>query len=171
MCVSLLMLSVLWQHILTCCACVLCTVQDTVVSCTVHNIHTQQVKICRHNNDNINIDTHIGTRYVILAKHWMWLPDDGFMWTETSCNNFYNFNYFNNLRILHFVCLSWKIKFMIYLIFLVPCIMLYIGELSPTRCNNCVFYSQWLYSTCFGWHCHPSSGVQCCIWSQVSWLT
>ena len=27
---------------------------------------------------------------------------------------------------------------------------LYIGEISPTRCNNCVFYSQWLYSTCFG---------------------
>ena len=24
------------------------------------------------------------------------------------------------------------------------------GEISPTRCNNCVFYSQWLYSTCFG---------------------
>ena len=21
-------------------------------------------------------DTHIGSRYVILAKHWMWLPDD-----------------------------------------------------------------------------------------------
>ena len=36
------------------------------------------------------------------------------------------------------------------LIFVVPCIMLYIGEISPTRCNNCVFYSQWLYSTCFG---------------------
>ena len=27
----------------------------------------------------VNNDTHIGTRYVILAKHWMWLPDDGFM--------------------------------------------------------------------------------------------
>ena len=26
----------------------------------------------------------------------------------------------------------------------------YSGEISPTRCNNCVFYSQWLYSTCFG---------------------
>jgi len=26
----------------------------------------------------------------------------------------------------------------------------YIGEISPTRCNNCVFYSQWLYCTCFG---------------------
>ena len=24
-------------------------------------------------------DTHIGTRYVILAKQWMWLPDDGFI--------------------------------------------------------------------------------------------
>ena len=24
------------------------------------------------------------------------------------------------------------------------------GEISPTRCNNCVFYSQWLFSTCFG---------------------
>ena len=33
------------------------------------------------------------------------------------------------------------------------------------------FYSQWLYSTCFGWQSHPSSGVQCCIWPQVSWLT
>ena len=45
------------------------------------------------------------------------------------------------------------------------------GEISPTRCNNCVFYSQWLYSTCFGWQSHPSSGVQCCIWPQVSRLT
>ena len=45
------------------------------------------------------------------------------------------------------------------------------GEISPTRCNNCVFYSQWLYSTCFRWQSHPSSGVQCCIWPQVSWLT
>ena len=35
--------------------------------------------ICRHNTDNINNDTHIGTRYIILAKHWMWLPDDNFM--------------------------------------------------------------------------------------------
>jgi len=26
-----------------------------------------------------------------------------------------------------------------YLIFVVPCIMLYSGEISPTRCNNCVF--------------------------------
>jgi len=49
--------------------------------------------------------------------------------------------------------------------------MLYIGEMSPTRCNNCVFYSQCLYSTSFGRQSHPSSGVQCCIWPQVCWLT
>ena len=38
------------------------------------------------------------------------------------------------------------------------------SEIIPTRCNNCVYSSQWLYSTCFGWQFHPSSGVQCCIW-------
>ena len=59
----------------------------------------------------------------------------------------------------------------LFLIFVVPCIMLYSGEISPTRCNNCVFYSQWFFSTCFGWQSHPSSGVQCCIWPQVSWFT
>jgi len=51
----------------------------TVSFCTVHNTHAQQVEICRNNTDTINNDTHIGTRYVILAKHWIWLPDDGFM--------------------------------------------------------------------------------------------
>ena len=56
--------------------------------------------ICRRNTDTINNDTHIGTRRVILAKHWMWLPDDGFMGAETCWSSFYNFNYFNKLRIL-----------------------------------------------------------------------
>ena len=49
-----------------------------------------------------------------------------------------------------------------YLIFVVQCIMLN-SEIIPTRCNNCVYSSQWLYSTCFGLQFHPSSGVQCCI--------
>ena len=35
------------------------------------------------------------------------------------------------------------------LIFVVPCIMLN-SEINPARCNNCVYSSQWLYSTCFG---------------------
>jgi len=38
------------------------------------------------------------------------------------------------------------------------------SEINSTRCNNCVYSSQWFNSTCFGWQFHPSSGVQCCIW-------
>ena len=82
----------------------------TVSFYMVHSTHAQQVKMCRHNTDNSNNDTHIGTKYVILAKYWMWLPDDGFNWTETCWSSFYSFNDFNNLRILHFVYISWKIK-------------------------------------------------------------
>jgi len=48
---------------------------DLLCVCT----HAQYVKKCRHNTDNINNDTHIGTRYVILAKQWIRLPEDGFM--------------------------------------------------------------------------------------------
>jgi len=58
--------------------------------------------------------THIGIRYVISPKHWMWLPDDGFMWTETCWSNFYKFSYFNSLRILKFVCISWTINVWYY---------------------------------------------------------
>ena len=32
------------------------------------------------------------------------------------------------------------------LIFVVPCIMLYSGEISPTRCNNCVFFSAMVFT-------------------------
>ena len=39
--------------------------------------------------------------------------------------------------------------YLTHLIFVVPCIMLN-SEINPTRCNNCVYSSQWLYSTCFG---------------------
>ena len=48
------------------------------------------------------------------------------------------------------ICVETGNNIILALIFVVPCIMLYIGEISPTRCNNCVFYSQWLYSTCIG---------------------
>ena len=40
--------------------------------------HSAELNICRNNTD-INNDTYTGTRYVILAKHWVWLPDDGFI--------------------------------------------------------------------------------------------
>jgi hypothetical protein len=37
----------------------------------------------------------------------------------------------------------------------------FLSQLFPTAnsCNNCVYSSQLLYSTCFGWQFHPSSGV------------
>jgi len=38
----------------------------------------------------------------------------------------------------------------IVVVVVVIVVVVYSGEISPTRCNNCVFYSQWLYSTCFG---------------------
>ena len=28
------------------------------------------------------------------------------------------------------------------------------SEINPTRCNNCVYSSQWLYSTCFSTQRH-----------------
>ena len=90
MCVSLLMFSVSWRRILTCCACVLCHRAGYIVSCTLHNIHAQQVNIRRHDTDNFINDRHVGTRYVILAKHCISLPDDGFVWTETCWRRFYN---------------------------------------------------------------------------------
>jgi hypothetical protein len=69
-----------------------------------HTRTTVLNKICRHNTENISNDTHIWTRHVILAKHWLWLPDDGFVWTETCWSGFYNCNYFNNLTILYNLC-------------------------------------------------------------------
>ena len=59
--------------------------------------------ICRHNTDNANIDKHIGSWYVILAKLWIWPPDDDSILTETYWSSFYNFNDVNDLRIYNCV--------------------------------------------------------------------
>ena len=60
----------------------------------------------------------------------------------------------------------------VFLIFVVPCIMLYSSEISPTRCNNCVFILR------NGFTLHVSGDnlthhqdYICCIWPQVSRLT
>ena len=47
--------------------------------------------------------------------------------------------------------------------------MLYSSEISPTRCKNCVFYSQWLYSTCFGRQSHPSYTAYTAYTALYSW--
>jgi hypothetical protein len=50
---------------------------------TLHSVlHTRTTglnKICRHNTEIVYKDTYTGTSNVILAKHCLWLPDDGFM--------------------------------------------------------------------------------------------
>ena len=43
---------------------------------------------------------YIGTRYVILAKHWMWLPDDDLCEPTYDGAAFIILTIFNNLRIL-----------------------------------------------------------------------
>ena len=60
----------------------------------------------------------------------------------------------------------------IILIFVVPSIMLYSSEISPTRCNNCVF----ILRSGFTLHVSGDSLTHhqqyiCCIWPQVSRLT
>jgi hypothetical protein len=69
-------LSVLWLHSMTCAVCVLCTVWAyTLTHCTV------QVILCSHNTDNVCTTSMYSqwTKYVILAKYCLWLPDDGFI--------------------------------------------------------------------------------------------
>ena len=64
------------------------------------------------------------------------------------------------------------VPFTFNLIFVVPSIMLYSSEISPTRCNNCVFILR------NGFTLHVSDDnlnhhqeYICCIWPQVSRLT
>ena len=59
-----------------------------------------------------------------------------------------------------------------HLIFVVPCIMLYSSETSPTRCNNCVL----ILRNDFTLHVSGDNLTHhqeyiCCIWPQVSRLT
>jgi Na+-translocating ferredoxin:NAD+ oxidoreductase RnfG subunit len=70
----------------TCYACVQYTVQkrNRVQHClSLHSVlHTRTTglnKICHHSTEDFSNDTHIGTSHAILAKHSLWLPDDGFM--------------------------------------------------------------------------------------------
>ena len=70
----------------------------------------------------------------------------------SSCSaNFHKTHHFQ----LHYMQISHTEFYQIWIInveiiFVVPSIMLYSSEIIPTRCNNCIYSSQWLYSTCFG---------------------
>ena len=60
----------------------------------------------------------------------------------------------------------------IFLIFVVPSIMLYSSEISPTRCNNCVFIllNGFTLRVSGDSLTHHQEYI-CCIWPQVSRLT
>ena len=58
------------------------------------------------------------------------------------------------------------------LIFVVPSIMLYSSEISPTRCNNCVFILRnGITIHVSGDNLTHHQEYICCIWPQVSRLT
>jgi len=57
--------------------------------CTVHGTHASEVTICSHNIDNVLYP--LWTKCVILAKYWMWLPDDG---SFVNRNTFEQFSLF-----------------------------------------------------------------------------
>jgi len=59
-----------------------------------------------------------------------------------------------------------------YLIFVVPCIMLYSSEISLTRCNNCVFILRNGFTVyVLGDNLTHHQEYICCIWPQVIRLT
>jgi hypothetical protein len=48
--------------------------------------------MCRRNTEYGYNDTHTGTNNGILAKRWLWLPDDGLYKPKCVRAAFYNFN-------------------------------------------------------------------------------
>jgi len=50
--------------------------------------------ICRHNTDIAHIDKHSGTIPVILARHLLWLPDDGSCVNRNMLEQLLYFNVF-----------------------------------------------------------------------------
>ena len=62
--------------------------------------------------------------------------------------------------------------FFFNLIFVVPSIMLYSSEISPARCNNCVFILRnGFILHVWGDNLTHHQEYICCIWAQVSRLT
>jgi hypothetical protein len=62
------------------------------------------------------IDKHSGTIAVILAKHWLWLPDGGSCVNRNMLEQILLFLMcFNNPEIYIIECISWIIKYLILL--------------------------------------------------------
>jgi hypothetical protein len=82
--------------------------------CAVHITNASKVILCRHNTDNVcttSIYPH-WTECVILAKYWLWLPDDGFIVNRNMLEQplLFKKKSFNNSTLFNIVCVSWTIK-------------------------------------------------------------
>ena len=114
-------------------------------------------KICRENSSFTKIWQEQRVVYVNMFVHlWLYLVQFFLEW-ETFRD-----------KIIEKI----KTHILFNLILVVPCIMLYSGEISPTRCNNYVFILR------NGFTLHVSGDnithhqeYICCIWPQVSRLT
>jgi len=93
-------LSVLWLHSMTC-------------EAWVHSTHVSQVIICSHNTDNYcrtSMCSH-WIECVILAKYWLWFPDDRFIVNRNMLEQFPLFyRCFNNSTLFNVVCIIWDNK-------------------------------------------------------------
>ena len=110
--------SVLWQHIVTRCVCVYCTVQRGTRQCRTHTqsasldsaVHGRTtVGVCCHNTDYIHVNRHNRTITLILAKHCIKLPDDGSLVIQNMLEHFKYFKiFYNNSNFIYelYICVS-----------------------------------------------------------------
>ena len=102
--------SVLRQHILTRCA----YRKALLPSYTVNNtrttgpplFHVITVRICCHNPDNVYVNGHDRTNFVILTKHCTRLPDDGSYVIRNMLEHVYIFYNFNCIYELYICALA-----------------------------------------------------------------
>ena len=76
--------------------------------------HFITVGICHHNTDKSHIDKHSGTIPVILSRHWIWLPDDGYCVNRDMFEQLLHFwCVINNPAIYIIYWISWKLKYLL----------------------------------------------------------
>ena len=103
------------------------------------------------------VEMEISNTSQIQLLAFLSLQDSNFKQVKISIFQFLSEHNLGHLTLCKLY--NWNIQTHEELIIRVQLHMLILTDIS-----SCVYSSQWLYSTCFGWQFHPSSGVQCCIW-------
>ena len=112
----------------------------------------------------------LGTPSTSVARRWC-------LYNVTAVNISLSFTFLHNtfpyrMHTAFNQAVNVSIFLPFFLMFVVPSIMLYSSEISPTRCNNCVF----ILRNGFTLHVSDDNLTHhqeyiCCIWPQVSRLT